>query len=284
MGFTKRPETPPTLQRRVSADGVAYYVSPLLERAGVPHAFSTRIGGVSPPPFDSFNLGNPNGAEVQDEPGRIARHYSMLQAAIGCGDRQRCFAHQVHGDAIAVARLGEPFDCDCKADALVTDDVTRVLAIRTADCIPILLATGDGRAVAAVHAGWRGLVSEVIRNAIQSLRARHPSMRVQKIIAAVGPCIGFDAFDVGNEVVRAFADVIDEDELPAYMKRNHRTGKALVDLRGVAWRLLLGEGVESIDMTDRCTVTHADEFYSHRRDRGVTGRMAAVIGCRAAPP
>jgi copper oxidase (laccase) domain-containing protein len=93
------------MERRIATNGVVYYASPLLETRGVPHAFSTRLGGTSPPPFDSLNLGNPSGCDVQDDYGRIYENYDLLQRAIGVGGRTRCWVHQVHGgDVVEVTR------------------------------------------------------------------------------------------------------------------------------------------------------------------------------------
>src|SRR3954469_22361876 len=110
------------LKRRTTPDGsLAWYASPLLERARAPHAFSTRLGGVSPAPFDSLNLGNPNGCPVQDDTDRIAENYRRLLAAAGCGGRRLCRVHQVHGSAVVRVRAGEPLDHHAEADALVGD-------------------------------------------------------------------------------------------------------------------------------------------------------------------
>src|SRR5688500_20011421 len=97
------------LQARIK-DGIRFYVSPLLEAAGVPHAFSTRAGGISEPPFDSMNLGNPNGCDVQDLTSNIAANYERLMSAIGCSGLERLYIHQVHGGVVLAAAPGEPFD------------------------------------------------------------------------------------------------------------------------------------------------------------------------------
>src|SRR4051812_12770578 len=157
------------LLRRTSRDGVVYYASPLLEAAGVPHAFSTRLGGVSQPPFDSMNLGNPSGCAMQDEDDHISENYRRMQRAIGCESRRRCWVHQVHGGDVLAIQSGEPFENNQRADALVSDDPQRVLAIRVADCVPILLATSDGQRVAAVHAGWRGVIAGAVSTALREL-------------------------------------------------------------------------------------------------------------------
>ena len=135
---------------------MVYYASPLLEHAGVPHAFSARVGGVSPPPFDSLNLGNPSGCDVQDDYPRIYQNYDLLQAAAGLTGRTRCWVHQVHGGTVIDTPRGGEFESGVKADAMVSDDAGRILAVRVADCVPVLLATRDGRRVAAIHAGGAG--------------------------------------------------------------------------------------------------------------------------------
>jgi YfiH family protein len=250
---------------------MVYYTSPLLEGAGVPHAFSTRVGGVSIAPFDSLNLGNPSGVEKQDEWERIHENYRRLQIAIGFRGKQRCWVHQVHGGDVVLARRGQEFACGARADALVGDDPERLLAVRVADCVPILLATEEGRAVAAVHAGWRGVIAQVVQHALRELRRLHDA----PILAAVGPCIGAEAFEVGVEVLQQFTNVFGSDA-PVSGNSN---GKGYVDLRRAVRIQLIAGGVAEnrIDTTDRCTYRDADEFFSHRRDKGLTGRMAGLI-------
>lgn len=263
------------LDRRTSPTGVVYYGSRLLDAAGVPHAFSTRVGGVSPPPFDSLNLGNPSGCDVLDDGERIERNYALLQGAIGCGGMERCRLHQVHGSIVRAVRAGEPFESGVKGDALTSDDRTRVIAVRVADCVPVLIASTDGAFVAAIHAGWRGVVAGVVGAGVQQLRER---CGASPLVAAVGPCIGFEPFEVGPEVVTEFERVFGSDA-PV---RRRDDGKGRIDLRTAVKLQLRGAGLneDGIDTTDRCTSRDADEFYSHRRDRGITGRMAALIAPR----
>lgn len=262
------------LQRLSSPAGPVYYVSPLLERAGVPHAFSTRQGGVSPAPFDSLNLGNPSGCDRQDDEQHIQENYRRLQAAIGHRDAPRSWVHQVHGADVLDADANT-FTNGQKADALITRRPGQILAIRVADCVPILIADGTGRTVAAVHAGWRGIVSGVIPATIRQLRQPSPSLDSKSFIAAIGPCIGYDAFEVGPEVLAEFTRLFG---LTATI-RPAGSGKGQVDLASAARLQLLDAGLDEhrIDRTDRCTFRHADEFFSHRRDNGVTGRLAAII-------
>jgi YfiH family protein len=261
------------LYRHAGAEGVVTYRSPLLDAAGIPHAFSTRIGGISASPFDSMNLGNPSGCATQDTNDHIDENYRRLQRAIGCEQRPRCWAHQVHGGEVLRVISGAPFDNNQRADALVSDDPHRVVAIRVADCVPILLATSDGRRVAAVHAGWRGVIAAV---APAALRAMTGGGDATDVLAAIGPCIGFDAFEVGPEVTEAFV-VRFGKRAPV---RTRGDGKGHVDLREAVRRQVVEAGVspDRIDSSDRCTFRDKEEFFSHRRENGVTGRMAALIG------
>jgi polyphenol oxidase len=260
------------LERRVASNGVTFYASPLLEGMGVPHAFSTRLGGISHAPFDSLNLGNPNGSAVQDDYENVWENYRRLQAAAGCAGRELCHVHQVHGSEVVRAVAGRAFDMSAKADALVGSDLARVLSVRVADCVPILLAAEGGRTVAAVHAGWRGVISGAVPAA---LAAMGDETVAGTCVAAIGPCIGGDAFEVGPEVVADFARVFGDD---APIVR--RVGeKGHVDLREAVRLQLLRAGVPEnrINTTDRCTHRDADEFFSHRRENGLTGRLAALI-------
>lgn len=261
------------LERQTTPDGIAFYASPLLRAAGVPHAFSTRLGGRSRPPFDAMNLGNPNGCDVQDDYENVWANYRLLQAAAGCGGLELCRVHQVHGAAVVRVRRGEAFDASAKADALVGDNPGRVLSVRVADCVPVLLATADGKVVAAVHAGWRGVIAGVVGVAVRAVTDLAGA--AGPVVAAVGPCIGGDAFEVGPEVLAEFRRVFGP-EAPA---RGRADGKGWVDLRAAVRLQLLAAGVtaDRIDTTDRCTYRDAGEFFSHRRENGVTGRMAAII-------
>jgi polyphenol oxidase len=281
------------LERRAFEDGVVAYLSPHLAGLGVPHAFSTRIGGVSTGlggMFSSLNLGNPADVPQRDPAENIQLNERLLAGAAlravgledGRGPRAFCRIHQVHGVAVEVLHPGLPADSSVKADALISNDPTRSASMRTADCVPILISTADGRVVAAVHAGWRGLAAGVIASAMEAMRNLDRSEEPSGIAAAVGPCIGFDAYEVGPEVASAFATLNGLADGRLLCPVAH--GKHHLDLAGVATAQLVQAGVspERIDRTDRCTFRDADEFFSHRRTRGLTGRMASIIGPRPA--
>jgi YfiH family protein len=262
-------------------DGVRIYVSPLLTAAGVPHAFSTRIGGISKPPFDSMNLGNPNGCSVQDLNPNIAENYRRLQARIDCEHRSHCYTHQVHGGDVVIIHDGESFENNRKADALATADVSRLLSIRVADCVPVLLSSKDGHLVAAAHAGWRGVIARVVPNTIGAMQRLRPALQPADLIIAIGPSIGREAFEVGPEVLAEFEGAF--PSAPPLSRYEDRGGKGTVDLREALRLQLMAMGVppDHIDTNDCCTYRDREEYFSHRRDNGVTGRMAALIATRS---
>ena len=266
------------LHRHRTDSGLTMYLSPLLQKVGVPHAFSTRLGGVSPAPFDSLNLGMLGDSERQDQLPNIYENYRRLRTAIGCENRERCWVHQVHGPEVCAVRQGEVFDNGAKADALVINDPRRLVSVKYADCVPVLLSTPDGRAVAAIHSGWRGVVAGVVPAAVQSLLNLTHSA-AHELVAAIGPCIGPERFEVGPEVLDAFTSVFGPN---APIKAAGQKG--FIDLKLAVHLQLIQAGLSAnqIETNDLCTFRDRDEFFSHRRDAGMTGRMAALIGPRGA--
>jgi hypothetical protein len=260
----------------------------------VPHGFTTRVGGVSPPPFDTLNFGNPGDLppERRDPAANIAENTRRaLRHAGGPGGgegREVVEVHQVHGAAVCVVRAGATHKVaghDPRADAAVTDDPARVVAVRTADCAPVLLADAEGRVVAAVHAGWRGVVGGVLPAAVAAMRALGGS----PTRAAVGPCIGPARFEVGPEVAAEFERLFGPGAAfdgrrvvrPVEGGGGASDGKHLVDLQAALALQLLHAGVqggEALELLPHCTASEPELFFSHRRDRGVTGRMLAFIG------
>ena len=294
------------LERILHPNGVVIYRSSGLHALGVPHAFSTRIGGVSTGVFHSLNLGNPGGVDVKDDAQNIAENYRRLHHAIGCEHRRRVFVHQVHGCTVVDADESIPTDTIYdgtelgQADALTTTDAALLLSVRTADCVPVLIASTDGSRVAAVHAGWRGVVGGAVTQALKYFLAG-------EVCVAVGPHISVRHFEVGDEVAQQFGPKLARGFAPEFARESAQEfaseftaesasdsasncvthhpvyARPHVDLQKAIVKQLTIAGVreDRIDTTDRCTVAHADMFFSHRREHGITGRMAAVIGVRA---
>ena len=268
------------LQRRIHDNGVVTYGSPLLSAVGVVHAFSTRLGGLSEGPFASLNLGVAAGVEQRDSDSNISENHKRWFDALGCADRTLARVHQVHGNDVITcgqgAGVGDLPGRDVQADALVTRDRSVAVTVRVADCVPVLMSTSDGRCVGAAHAGWRGVVGGVVVNTLHRLLELSGGAGARDVVVAIGPSIGADAFEVGAEVVTEFTRAFTTH---AKLIRPRTTGKATIDLRAALMDQLIEAGVPGaqIESTDRCTFTHADEFFSHRRDRGLTGRMAALV-------
>ena len=262
------------LELRRHPTGPTWLASPLLERLGVVHAFSTRLGGVSTAPFATLNLGNPGQCAVQDSDTNIAENYRRLLQATGLVGRSLCRVHQIHSDRVLVILPGQPHDNTLQTDALLTADATTIVSIRTADCVPLLLSSSDGRWVAAVHAGWRGVVAGILAVTLDRL-CQESSRPAQDFTLAIGPCIGRDAFEVGPEVIVEFEGAFGA----AAPICRQSDSKARIDLPAALCLQALRAGLPDtqIDQTDLCTYRHGDLFFSHRRDNGVTGRMAALI-------
>ncbi|ODV09532.1 MAG: hypothetical protein ABT20_10550 [Rubrivivax sp. SCN 70-15] len=229
---------------------------PVAWDAPVDALMSTRAGGVSVGPWASLNLG----IAVGDDPAAVAENRRRFAVALGA---EPVWQRQVHGTV--VLRLGVD-DPDHPADAAWTDRPGLACSVQVADCLPVLLAHRDGRAVAAAHAGWRGLAGGVLENTVRALCAGI-GCDAQDLLAWLGPCIGPRRFEVGADVLAAFADSPQH-----FVSRPRPDGAArwLADLPALARRVAGGGW---------CTVEDASRFFSFRRD-GVTGRMAAAVACR----
>ena len=226
-------------------------------------AVSTRQGpGVSAAPYDRLNLGARSG----DAPEAVAANRDAVQATLGL-ERAPHWLQQVHG--VDVADIDRLYDEDePRADAAVTCRMGEALAILTADCLPVLFCTLDGDAVAAAHAGWRGMVAGVLEAALASLPAP-PA----KIMAWLGPCIGTPSYEIGEEVRDAFL-AVDAGADGCFVPT--RPGHWLCDLAGLARRRLLTAGVAQVYGGGFDTRIDG-RFYSYRRDGAHSGRFASLI-------
>lgn len=240
--------------------------------AGVHALCTTRDGGVSAGPYASLNLGD----HVGDAPEAVSANRRLFAGAL---QARPVFMQQVHGSR--VAQLSPTTADGVQADACVATDAGVACTIMVADCLPVLLATADGKAVAAAHAGWRGLAGStgegVLEAGCRALWAASGAGAAETL-AWLGPCIGPQAFEVGPEVKAAFEAT---DPGCAALFLQHGNGKWLADLPGLARRRLHALGVERIHGNDGgtawCTVADPSRFFSHRRGRGISGRFAAAI-------
>jgi polyphenol oxidase len=238
------------------ADGVRWLEARL---PGATAAFSTRVGGVSEPPFDGLNLG----VFTDDELDAVVENRRRLAAALGFPLGRVVIARQVHGAELAThsgppaepSPFAQPGSPIAEVDGHVTAEDDRALLVFVADCVPVALSGPGG--VAMLHCGWRGLAADIIADGVAAVGATD---------AAIGPSIGRCCYEVGPEVLTAFSGLGDGV-----------ASGSMLDLPEVAGRLLLDAGVERVETAGLCTSCEPDLFFSHRRDAGRTGRQAGLV-------
>ena len=218
---------------------------------------TTRAGGVSSGEFASLNLS----ARVGDDPQHVARNRAILGAYLPA---EPAWVKQVHGAVVIEAAKAMS---GTEADGLVTRVAGAVCAVLTADCLPVLLADRAGKTVGIAHAGWRGLAAGIIENVVRAM-----DVPASDLIAYIGPGIGPQRYEVGEDVREAFVGK-EPDAAAAFVSRQN--GKYLVDLHRLAQRRLSDAGVHEVHGASVCTVSD-ERFFSFRRDR-VTGRMASLV-------
>lgn len=221
---------------------------------------TTRIGGVSQGPYHSLNMA----AHVGDADAAVEENRRRVRELLRVpGDP--CWLRQVHGRTVVDAARAAP---QVSADAAYTSRSNLVCVVLTADCLPLLLCSRSGDVVAAVHVGWRGLVAGIIQEAVAVLPAEPRSL-----MAWLGPAIGEQAYEVGEDVRQAVCDSVPDAGAAVRAGSSRRWH---VNLYALAGSCLRQAGVEHIYGGTACTYSDAQRFYSHRRD-GVTGRMATMI-------
>lgn len=227
--------------------------------------FTTRAGGSSRPPFDSFNLGG----AVGDDPEALAANERKLADGIGLSTDHVVWMEQIHGRTAAV--VDGPRSTPVEAtDALVTAQPNLAVAALVADCVPVLLGDPEAGVVAAVHAGRVGARVGVLVSALRSMQ--RAGARIDRVEAVLGPAACGKCYEVPGEMRE---DV--EEHLPGSACTT-RSGTPGLDLRAGLAEQLAGAGIAAIGADPRCTV-ESSELYSHRRDQGRTGRFAAVVWC-----
>lgn len=253
-----------------------YLTSPLLS---VVHGFSLRSGGVSAAPFSSLNLG----FHVGDAPQSVTENLARLEAAAGIAPGALHTVTQVHGDRVLEAPESRRRKTDARegasdlgqADALISRHPGVAVGVRTADCVPLLIQAPSGE-VAAVHAGWRGVESEIVLRAIEQLAAPASRLRV-----AIGPAIGVCCYEVSAELAGRFAERFGA----GVVRSAGGEGGPRLDLIAALKVTLATAGVPDaqVDVLGVCTACDELRCFSHRRDRGATGRHLSFIQCEQRP-
>jgi YfiH family protein len=253
------------MERRTLEGGVSALIPADLEDAGFVALFTERSGGMSTGAFHSLNLGLRGG----DDPELVKRNRELLCAAAGVADF--ACARQVHGTRIERIERGrsgagylDPADALPATDGLVTDEDGVALTVLTADCVPVVLSDPTTGRLAVVHAGWRGIAAGIVSRALAHFD------RPSEIRAAIGPAIGPDHYEVGEDVAQAVGTACPSGAI------TRRDGDRLfLDLPSSIAGILDDEGVARVSRTDLCTACEEDRFFSYRRD-GSTGRQGVL--------
>lgn len=246
------------------------------EGISAPHAFTTRLGGVSRDHLSALNLTLHRGDTVEN----VEENYRILTAALGVDKEKLVLTRQVHSDVIRVVT-----DADChgvdhhlypECDGLITNTPGVSLVVFTADCTPILLQDSVTGAVGAVHAGWRGTALDIAGKAVEKMAAEfgcHPA----HIRAAIGPNIGPCCFETDADVPRAMRETFGSG-----VEESIRTAgeKFYVNLKAINALALRRAGVVEIEISEECTMCRPDKYWSHRHTRGLRGSQGALIVCK----
>lgn len=243
---------------------------PALGLPGIAHGFATRRGWDAQGRASEVNFGPDQHAALREA--ALEGLCNRMEMA-----RDRLFTvHQVHGErVIEVSARASPSDvCRTEADALITALPGTTVAVRTADCVPILVADPVKHVVAAVHAGWRGALAGIIERTVERMVASH-GCRDSDLVAAIGPAIGLRAFETGPDVADQFAHLEGVVQPPSAARKPPH-----VDLKLAAYRLLQRCGVVEVSISDNCTFEQGDLFHSYRRDGQAAGRQSSAIGLR----
>jgi len=255
-----------------NVDGVVMTASTLIK---APHAFTTRLGGVSRGIFSSLDLAETRGDEEDD----VRENYRRVCAACGFDMARVVFTRQVHGAVVRPVTGKDAHELftpvPYEADGLTTAEKGLTLTVFTADCVPILLFDEKRNAAATVHAGWRGTVADIAGEGVRVMAREHGSDPAD-IRAAIGPSIGFCCFETDGDVPDALRALLG-DSAEAFIRP--RESKYLVDLKGANRALLMRAGVpgRNIDVSDECTMCLPERYWSHRYTHGERGSMAGFI-------
>ena len=226
---------------------------------------TTRLGGISKPPFDTMNLG----LHVGDDEESVVENRRRLQQSVGLPSQPN-WLNQTHSTDICAIKQ-EPVGA-INGDGSYTELTHTVLAVLTADCLPIVISDSKGTKLAVVHAGWRGMANGIIENAMKYFSTDGDNH------AWLGPAIGAQRFEVGEDVLDAFTQH-EKDHAEFFKPVNepeNKPGKYMADLYAIARAELMRTGCASVSGGEHCTYTENDLFHSHRRDGTKSGRMATV--------
>ena len=254
-------------------NGLRYYTFDSLPNTVV-HGVLTRQGGVSPAPWHSLNVGG----TVGDDRERVQENRTRSFEALGRRLDSLFDVWQVHSADVVFSEAPRPPGVDHhKADVIFTDRPEVTLYMRFADCVPVLLHDPKKHVVGIAHAGWLGTVRGVSSAAVSAMRERYGS-KPEDILAAIGPSIGVDHYEVGPDVIAQVEQAFGDASRKLIEMHN---GKTHLDLWAANRMQLEQSGVGQVEVAGICTACHLDDWYSHRAEKGKTGRFGALIALRA---
>lgn len=262
---------------RRDTGGLPLYEAPALTwLPGIMQGFTTRIGGTSQPPYNELNLS----LSVGDDPAAVEANRRRLWVECDVTAKQVALAEQVHGSVVAVVTEGGAVAPG--VDALITNVPDVMLMLLFADCVPVYIVDPVKKAIALVHAGWRGIVAGVTVAAVEALR-KNFGCQPGSCVAAIGPCIGAESYEVGSDIAQHFRRLDSSRSSLILLPKNEFAGTFAVNLRQVAFAQLLNAGLraEYISSSTEDTFRNQRDFYSYRRDGAATGRMAGFLALRA---
>jgi len=262
-------------------EGVRALVCAPLEQDGFTNGFSTRLGGVSPMPHDALNLAGFNEDQpenIYENRRRFLKLFDGVWTLTGCWQTHSADVRVVRSEQEAKPKPGVLGDADY-CDALISNAPQVLLAVKTADCVPVLLADPKTGAFAAVHAGWRGTSESIVTSALRQLQ-REYNTRVENLRAAIGPAAQACCYEVGSEVINLFKERFPRSD---HLFTPTREGHARIDLPEANRDQLAAAGIspDRIHIAPLCTMDRTDLFFSYRREKkasGRVGRLLAVIG------
>lgn len=251
-------------------NGLRYFAFDSFPHDQVVQGIYTRLGGVSPSPWDSLNLGGLNG----DSRENVIENRRRIFASAARPVESIFDVWQVHSAEVICTDQPRSLDTPHrKADAIVTDRPEITLFMRFADCVPVFFYEPEKRVVAIAHAGWQGTVKNIVGQTVLAMQTRF-GCRVEDIYAGIGPSIGADHYEVGEDVAERVKSVLGERS-HAVLRPAH--GKYRLDLWQTNRELLERAGVRHIEIAGICTACHTEEWYSHRAEHGSTGRFGALL-------
>ena len=251
----------------LAQNGIRYYQ---FESLNIRHAVFSRHGGVSPAPWNGLNVGGTVGDEIE----RVRKNRVLSFEAMGCDPDSMFDVWQIHSADTVFADTPHPKDYEYqKADIILTDKLEVNLFMRFADCVPILVHDPIKKVVGVSHAGWMGTVKDVAGATIRSMQQRYGSDPAD-VIACIGPSIGPDHYEVGEDVITQANKLFEKDADLVLLPHGERIH---FDLWMANRMLLQRAGVEHIEIAGICTACHTEDWYSHRAENGKTGRFGALI-------